>query len=221
MRRKPWTIEAKQIMEAVRAVIDGQLPVVLQLRRGRPVQSHLVDIHTHGQIPYLLIARPPGLVNVYEIRDLVFKLRGLPVLGFSCPVTRASDTLLATMLPLSLFSLELREMGRTSSPPGSMAKFFVPGRSQVNICMLENVSMSGVKLSGQPVHAIVRNELIGPCTFSLAGQEALITREVTINRATVVRVASQGQKQDFGLKLDLNDSEGLQLQEHLSFLSQV
>jgi hypothetical protein len=55
----------------------------------------------------------------------------------------------------------------------------------------------------------------------LAGQDAVITREVTINRAAVVRVEQQGQKQlSFGLKFDLNASEEQQLREHLDFLGQ-
>jgi hypothetical protein len=221
MRRLPWASDAKQIMEAVRALIDGHLPVLLQRQRGRPLQSQLLAIHTHRQIPYLLMARPPDLASAYEIRDLLFKLTGMPILGFSCPVTRASDTLLATMLPLALFSLDVRETARTTSLPGSMATFFVQGRSQVNICTMENISISGVKLSGQPSHSIARNDMIGPCTLSLAGQDAVISREVTINKAAVVRVEPKGGAQNFGLKLDLNESEELQLREHLNFLNQV
>ncbi len=221
MSRQPWLTDPKEIMEAIRALIDGQFPVTLQLKGSRPLQSRLLAIHFHRQTLYLLIARPPGLQDVYQVRDLLFKLEGLPILGFSCPVTRASDTILATMLPFALFSVELRQGTRVEMPPGSMATFFVQGRSQVNICLMENISMGGVKLSGQPTHALGRTDIIGPCTLSLAGQDAVITREVTINRAAVVRVEQQGQKQlGFGLKFDLNASEEQQLREHLAFLGQ-
>ena len=208
-------------MEAIRALIDGQFPVTLQRRGGRPLQSRLLAVHTHRQIPYLLIARPLGLTDAYQIRDLLFKLNGLPILGFSCPVTRESDTLLATMLPETLFALELRQRERLEALPGSMATFFVRGRALVNICLMENFSMGGVKLTGQPTHNIKFNDVIGPCTLSLAGQDAVISREVTINRAEVVRVESKGGQQVFGLKFDLSDSEGQQLQEHFDFLNHL
>jgi hypothetical protein len=152
----------------------------------------------------------------------LFKLEGMPILGFSCPVTRASDTILATMLPYALFSLELRQGNRTDLLPGSMATFFVHGRSQVNICLMENISMGGVKLTGQPTHALGCSDMIGPCTLSLAGQDAIIRREVTINQAAVVRVEQQAGKQlGFGIRFDLSNSEEQLLREHLDFLSNL
>jgi hypothetical protein len=221
MNRQPWLTDPKEIVEAIRALIEGQFPIMLQLKGSRPLQSRLLAIHSHRQTPYLLIARPPGLADVYQVRDLLFKLEGLPILGFSCPVTRASDTMLATMLPYALFSVELRQGMRMATPSGSMATFFVQGRSQVNICLMENISMGGVKLSGQPTHALGCKDMIGPCTLSLAGQDAVITREVTINRAAVVRVEQLDRKQlGFGLKFDLNGNEEQQLREHLDFLGQ-
>lgn len=221
MSRQPWLSDPKEIMEAIRALIDGHFPVTLQVKGNRPLQSRLLAIHVHRQTPYLLIARPPGLEDVYQVRDLLFKLTGMPILGFSCPITRASDTILATMLPLALFSVELRQGARMDMPVGSMATFFVQGRSQVNICLMENISMGGAKLSGQPTHALGCSDMIGPCTLSLAGQDAVITREVTINRAAVVRVEQQDRNHlGFGLKFDLNGSEERQLREHLDFMSQ-
>lgn len=221
MRRQPWLSDPNEVMEAIRALIVGQFPVTLQRQGGRPLQSRLLAIHFHHQTPYLLIARPPELTSAYQVRDLLFKLAGLPILGFSCPVTRASDTILATLLPQALFALELRQDGRLASLPGSMATFFVQGRPLVNISLMENISLGGVKLTGQPTHRLVCNDMIGPCTLSLAGQDALIRREVTINRAVVVRVEPQGRQQGFGLKFDLTGSEKQQLREHLDFLSQT
>jgi len=222
MKQQPWLTDPKEVMEAIRALIVGQFPVTLQLKGGRPLRSRLLAIHFHQQTPYLLIARPPGLKDVYQVRDLLFKLEGMPILGFSCPVTRASDTILATMLPYALFSLELRQGNRTDLLPGSMATFFVHGRSQVNICLMENISMGGVKLTGQPTHALGCSDMIGPCTLSLAGQDAIIRREVTINQAAVVRVEQQAGKQlGFGIRFDLSNSEEQLLREHLDFLSNL
>jgi len=221
MKRQPWLTDPKEIMEAIRALIVGQFPVTLQRQGERPLPSRLLAIHFHRETPYLLIARPPGLASVHQVRDLLFKLEGVPILGFSCPVSRASDTILATVLPQALFALELRQEGRIASLPGSMATFFVQGRSLVNICLMENISMGGVKLYGQPTHRLGCNDMVGPCTLSLAGQDAVISREVTITRAAVVRVEPQGGQQGFGLKFDLNSSEELQLREHLDFLSRL
>lgn len=221
LSRKPWSTDANEIMEAVRALIDGQFPVTLQLQGEHPLQSRLLGIHSHRHVSYILIARPPGLKNVYQVSNLLFKLSGMPILGFPCPVTRDSEGILATMQPSSLFAMELRQGERLAALPGSMATFFVQGRPLVNICHMGNISMGGAKLIGQPTHSLVRNDILGPCTLSLAGQEAVISREVTINRAAIVRVEAQGRQQCFGLKFDLNDSEALQLQEHLKFLSQI
>ena len=221
LKLQPWLTDSKEIMAAIRTLIAGKVQVTLQRQVDRPLLSRVLAIHFHQQTPYLLIARPPGLASAYQVRDLLFKLEGQPILGFSCPVTRASDTILATVLPQALFALELRQEGRIVSPLGSMATFFVKGRSMVNICLMDNISMGGIKLSGQPTHRLGCNDLIGPCTLSLAGQDAVICREVTITTAAVVRVEQQGGQQSFGLKFNLNGNEEQQLREHLDFLSQV
>lgn len=221
LSRQVWSTDSKAIMDAILALIDGQFAVTLQRQGGQPLQTRLLAVHTHRHLPYLLIARPPGLNDTYQIRDLLFKLSGMPILGFSCPVTRDSDSILATMLPASLFSLELRQGPRIMALPGSMATFFVRGRSLVNICHMENVSMGGAKLFGQPTHSIGLNDMIGPCTLSLAGRDAVIGREVTINNAAVVRVEQHGRKQGLGLRFALSDHEEQQLAEQLDYLTQV
>ena len=209
-------------MKAVSALIDGQMPITLQRRGGRPLQSRIVAIHIHCHVPYLLIARPAELTNAYQVRDLLFKLKGAPILGFSCPVTRESDAILATILPTALFAIELRQVERHDALPGSIATFFVPNRPLVNICVIENISLGGVKLSGQPTHTIKRNDRIGPCTLSLSGPDTLIHREVTINTAAVVRVErQQGRQQIFGFKFELNDGEAQQVSEQIDFLVKV
>lgn len=221
LSRFPWSTDPNDVMEVVSALIDGQFPITLQRHGARPLQSRLVAVHSHRDVPYLLIARPPELTNPYQVRDLLFKLNGLPILGFSCPVTRESDAILATLLPSALFALELRQGARQPAFPGSLATFFIPNRPLVNICLIENISMGGVKLSGHPTHSIGLKDRVGPCTLSLAGRDALIHREVTINSAAVVRIEQQGQQQSFGLRFDLNESEAQQVREQLDFLIQA
>lgn len=222
LSKRPWSSEPKDIMEAVSMLIDGQIPVTLQRRGEKPLQSLIVSVYFHCQIPYLLISRPPGLTNPYQVRDILFKLTGLPILGFSCPVTRESDTLIATMLPTSLFTIDLRQGARHDAFPGSIATFFVPNRSLVNICVIENISLGGVKLSGHPTHTIKLKDRVGPCTLSLSGPDAQIHREVTINRAAVVRVEQQqGSQYFFGFKFELHDEEVQQIHEQLDFLEKI
>jgi len=221
LNRQLWTTDTNEIMTAIRALIDGQFPVTLHRRSGSPLASQLVAMHTHRHTPYLLLARPPALDDAYQIQDVLFKLGGLPILGFSCPVTRSTDSLLATLLPTALFSVDLRHGQRLAAMPGAKATFFVRGRALVNICQMEDISLGGVKLIGLPTHTIGPKDRIGPCTLSLVGGEALVEREVTINAAAVVRVEKQGQQQRLGLKFDLQENEEQQLREQLNFLSQI
>ena len=222
LRKHPWSTNQQDIMEAVTALIDDQIPITLQRQGDRPLQSRIVGVYSHCHVPYLLIARPAGLTNAYQVRDLLFKLNGLPILGFSCPITREGDSILATMLPTALFALELRQGARHEALPGSIATFFVPNRPLVNICVIVNISMGGVKLSGHPTHIIKLKDRVGPCTLSLAGPDSLIHREVTINTASVVRVEQQqGRQQIFGFKFELNDGEAQEVREQLDFLDKV
>ncbi|MDD5757495.1 MAG: hypothetical protein PHI06_00265 [Desulfobulbaceae bacterium] len=220
LSRQIWPADAKEISDLIHALIDGQFLVTLHRQGAHSLRSRILAIHTHRHVPYLLLSRPTELDNVYQISDLLFKLSGLPILGFSCPVTRDSELILATMLPTTLFSVELRHDPRLSALPGAMATFFVPGRSQVNVCQLQNISGGGVKLLGRLAHSLGKNDMIGPCTLSLSRKGAAFRREVTINAAEVIRVVQQGKDQGLGLKFALTESEEQQLQEQLAFLRQ-
>lgn len=208
-------------MEIISGLIDGRIPVTLLRQGKRPLQSRVIAFYSYRHIPYLLLARPLELRSAYQIQDLLFKIRGMPILGFSCPVTRESDTILATMMPQSLFSLELRQGTRIETPLGSTATFFLRGRSQVNTSVMENISLGGVKLSGQLAHALGPRDLVGPCTLSLAGKDAVISREVTINNAVISRIEKSVKHQVFGVKFELTSVEEQQLREHLEFLGKL
>lgn len=221
LSRQVWPADSKEILDLIHALIDGQFLVILHRQGGQPLSSRIIAIHSHRHVPYLLLSRPPALENVYQIRDLLFKLSGMPVLGFSCPVTRDSELILATMLPTALFAVELRQDLRLAALPGAMASFFVPGRSQVNVCQLENISAGGVKVLGRVAHSFEVNDMIGPCTLSLSRKGAAFRREVTINAAEVIRVVQQGEEQGLGLKFVLTESEEQLLQEQLAFLRQA
>ncbi len=219
--RIPWTTDPKRICEAVNALIDGRFLVTLQRQDDGPLRTRLMGIHTHGNVSYLLIVRPPGLDKAYQVRDLLFKLAGLPVLGFSCPITRESDTLLATMLPYALFRLELRQSGPRLSPsPEAVAKFFLKRRAKMLVCTLSDIGLGGARLSGPAAREIKPHELIGPCTLTLTGKEAVVRREVTINSSIVTRVEMQGGQPGLGLKFSSSEDEARQLAEHLAFLRQ-
>lgn len=222
MNRKTWSSEPGRILEVVNTLIDGRFLVSLQRKSGPALRTRVVQVHYRHGIAYLLLHKPSELQDSRLVRALFFKMQGLPVLGFSCPITRESETLMATMLPRAMYQLELREFARLEPLQGSMATFFIHDRSRVSICMMENIGMGGVKLVGRPVHAIQARDVIGPCTLSLAGRDALINREVTISKATVARVERKRAGADqlgLGIKFELSEAEKGQLKEHLDFLS--
>ncbi len=150
------------------------------------------------------------------VREALVKIPGLPVLVFSCPITRQGPTTMATMLPTAVSHVELRAAPRLLSPKGSMATFFVTHRSRVSICMMDNISTGGAKLVGQPAHEVKPGDRIGPCTLSLAGRNALIDREVTIEEGEIVRVtANDGGTGQWGLgiKFTLDNRKRTELEE--------
>ncbi len=81
--------------------------------------------------------------------------------------------------------------------------------------------MGGVKLIGSLAQSLALDDVIGPCTLSLAGRDALICREVTVNVAKITRLEDGNDSMDprgIGVKFELEDYEEVQLQEHLDFL---
>lgn len=217
-----WSADPKQLLEVVNALIDGRVPVCLRGRMTPGLRTRIVKLYYFRNIPYLLMMKPEGMTNSKFVHDLIFKIRGLPVLGFSCPITREADNLIATMMPQALFQIELRQHERLTPLKGSMATFFTRGGSRVSICMMDNICMGGAKLVGSFANTLSVHDIVGPCTLSLAGRDALISREVTVNRARVVRleeVASSGDSRVIGITFDLQDYEEAQLKEHIDFIS--
>lgn len=212
------------ILETISNFIDTRLPITLQLKSGQSLRSKFLKIHYHREWPYLLILRPLGLARSQWVQSVLFKMKGFPILGFACPIERESESVLAARIPRKVFEVELRKNGRIAPPLGSMATFFIKDRPRVSICTLENISMGGVKLVGRPTHHIREKDIIGPCTLSLAGRDAIISREVTVNSARVVRIAyddGHSGQFGFGLDFDLNETERAQLKEHTDFLGRM
>ncbi len=221
MQRNPWSEDPKEIIELLNVVIGGHVPVILQGRQVSGLRTRIHKIHYHRNIPYLLLARPQGQGNTRYVREVLLKIKGMPVLGFSCPITREGSNFLATMLPQAVFQLELRGGQRMVPLQGSMATFFTRGGSRVSICMMQDICMGGVKLTGSLAQNLAMNDVIGPCTLSLAGWDALISREVTVNVAKISRIEDANDSTDqrgIAVKFELQDYEKVQLQEHLEFL---
>ncbi len=184
----------------------------------------MLKIHYHREWPYLLILRPAGLENSSHIDSVLFKMSGLPILGFSVFVERESTGVLAMRLPDTLFQMELRKNARFAPLQGSMATFFIKDRARVSICTIENISMGGVKLVGRPTHHIKNGAIIGPCTLSMAGRDALIAREVTVDNAALMRITDKegnSSQSGLGLEFDLSTSETKQLKEHINFINKM
>ena len=221
MNRRIWSEDQNDILELVNALIDTKQLVTLQCKGKIRLKTKFIRIHLHNHIPYLLMHKPAEIVSSRNVRDLFFKMKGLPILGFSCPITREGDTVLATMLPGSVFNLDLRDGGERFCPlDGSMATFFVRDRSKASICRMEDISIGGAKLIGAPTQPVRVNDTIGPCTLSLAGVDALISREVTVNKATVVReiVGGENSRGGMGIQFEFEGKEEIQMKEQLERL---
>jgi len=222
MNRSLWTNDQKQIIEALNTLIDGGFATFLQRCSGKSLRTRVISIRDYHKRPYVVLTKPVELEDSRSIKELCFKIPGLPILGFSCPIIREGGGLLASLLPTHIFQIDLRSCLRLPAPPGSMATFFAKGRARVSICMMEAISMGGVKLMGNPTIALTGDDLIGPCTISFAGRDALISREVTINKATVVRIKSSGNnasQHEMAFKFELSGREEVQLKEHVNFLT--
>jgi|GEM_PF-6211795 len=224
MQRIHRSADQKDILGLINGLIDGRISVALHGRQCPGLWTKILKIHYHREIPYLLLAKPTELTNSRHIEYSLFKAGGLPVLGFSCPITRETDTILATMLPHALFQVELRTHARFDPLQGSMATFFSRGGSRVSICMMKDISMGGIKLVGTPTQNLAVDDVIGPCTLSLAGRDALISREITINKAKVVRLENENSNTGqlgLGIKFDLENYEKVYVKEHIDFLNNL
>ena len=188
MQRSSWSEDQKEILELLNSAVGGRFPMTLQGRQCSGLRTRIHKIHYHRDIPYLLLLKPQGLVDTRLVQEVLLKLKGLPVLGFSCPITREASSLIATMLPQTIFQLEIRNNARLIPLQGSIATFFARGGSRVSISMMEDICMGGAKLMGAFAQNLAVNDTVGPCTLSLAGRDALISREVTVNKARIVRL---------------------------------
>jgi hypothetical protein len=224
MNKRLWSTDPNEILVFINTIIAGGLPVLLQMAEERSIRTKIAGIHFHHKIAYLLLAKPTGMSNARNIRGVMCKVVGLPVMAFSCSIASDGEKVMASMLPRSVYSLDCRAFPRLKPKDGSMATFFIKGGSRVSICMMADISMGGVRLVGKPTRSVQKNDVIGPCTLSLAGRDALISRELTVNKATVVRLEEDGDgagQLGLGLKFDLNEREKLQLKEHVDFVSGV
>ncbi len=196
--------------------------MILRRTGAGTVRSKISGIHLHKQTPYLLLVRPPDLGDSRNVLELVCKVSGLPIMSFSCPVIMDGPHVMAARIPSKVYSLDCRAFPRIKPSEGSMATFFIKGGSRVSICMMADISMGGTRLVGKPNRNVMCNDIIGPCTLSLAGRDALITREITVDKATIVRLEEgngRAGQLEMGVKFDLNEREKQHLKEHVDFLS--
>lgn len=216
-----WTTDPKEILTAVNALIDSQSLLTLLRHRAPSCQTRAVKIHVFRGLPYLILHRPLALQHSQELNTVLFKLEGLPILGFPCQIVKETQQLLATVVPRELFQLELRQQSRFAPLHGSMATFFLESRARVNICQLDNISASGAKLIGIQSKLIDIGDDIGPCTLSLAGRNQLVSHELTLPIASVVRTQQEGNKKgvDVGIKFTLGKAEEQQLLDYLALIA--
>ncbi len=220
--RVPWARDSKDVMEAINMVIDTATPLFLQ-SKGSPVRhTRAQKIHIHKGIQYLIMKRPSQLQYSKQIDSAIFKMKGLPLLGFQIRITKETDKLIGASFPKEIYSIDLRQHPRHASPDGSLASFLVGSRPRVSLCKLLDISQGGLKLIGSPIYELNENDIIGPCTLSLAGTNRLISREVTLQKARITRVLSQGRDNriELGINFELSEREGELLREYISYIDE-
>lgn len=214
-----WTKDSKQILYALNSVAERSVSFAIQ-QKGRFFATKALKLHVHKGKEYLIMERPEKLVSSLDISSILYKVKGLPVLGFKVSEVKASEKFLATLLPCEIFLVQRRRHTRYIAPKGSIATFFLPSRQRPNVCMLQDISMGGVKLHGGLNNSISKKDMIGPCTLTLTGYESLITRQVTLQSSYVVRnFAMRNGKVELGLRFDLNTDEEELLGVQLDYLA--
>ena len=216
-----WTTDPKEILVAVNALIEGQMRLTLLRTQAESCPTRAVGIHVFRGLPYLILHRPAAIRGGREINTALFKAEGLPILGFPCQIVKESSKLLATIMPRQIFQLELRQEGRFAPLPGSMVTFFLESRARINICRLDNISVSGAKLGGIQSKLIDQGDELGPFTLSLAGKNQLVSHELTLPLVTVSRTQQEPNKKgvDAGIQFTLGPEEERHLQEYLELLA--
>lgn len=215
-----WTTDSAKIHESLRAVISEDVDVSLQLTNGTLTKSRAVKIHNHGGKLYILFLRTSDIQAVRQIQAVFFKPAGLPILGFHSTTIKASEKLLAFPLPDELFYVQRRKHPRFLTPQGSVISFLMDGRERANVCLLKDISKGGARLHGSPIYPVMTHDIIGPSTLTLSGYESLITREVTLQKAKIVRVRRGNKsKAEMGINFMLSTKEKQQLNNHLNYLT--
>jgi len=217
--KKPWSDDSREITEVINTLVNAGKSVALCANGEGTMHTRLLRVHYHRGQLYLLVRRPSGLAATSTIHSLIFKLKGMPALGFTCRVEKETENLLAAALPEHIFQLELRKESRLRPLHGSMATFFIQEKDRVNICLIEDISRGGARLVGRPKHRISNGDLIGPCTLSFAGHKKRISREITINTASVIRTFQQAGKPGhlgLGLRFNLSPQEKARIDEALN-----
>lgn len=214
-----WTKDSKQILYALNSLAERGVSLAIQ-HKGRFFVTKPVKLHDRKGKEYLIMERPAKLGFPHDISSILYKVKGLPVLGFKVSEVRVSGKFLATSLPREIFLVQRRQHTRYITPKGSIATFFLPFRQRPNVCMLQDISMGGLKLQGRLNSSVSKKDMIGPCTLTLTGYESLITRQVTLESSYVVRnYARRNGNVELGLRFDLKSDEEELLGRQLDYLA--
>ena len=204
--KEPWTRDFDEILKELDSIISRNIS--LQNNKGVLTPVKVCKIIEHRQRLYILTKRPPDLDSVSDIKSAYYKLKGKPILGFPCMVERESDRLLALPFPDEMFQLQLRKSPRYHTPKEAIMSFLITNKRRVNICMLQNISLSGAKLFGIPHYDLMENDIIGPATLTLSASDAPIARGITLQNAIIERVVPiRGGKFELGISFDLSKKD--------------
>lgn len=213
-----WTTNADKILESFTSAIAADVDFSLLLTGGSKKTGRALKLHSYEGKMYFIMQRPPDFLSSHEVQGVFFKVQGLPALSFHCNLLKRTEKLLAFPVPRELFFVQRRRHPRFLTPQGSIASFFLDKKERVNVCLIKDISMGGAKLQGSPAYRLNPRDVIGPSTLTISGYESLLTREITLQKATIVRT-NINDKMEIGLSFMLNNKEKQQMSSHLNYLT--
>ncbi len=213
-----WTTDTNKILESFSSAIAAEIDFSLLLAGGSKITARALKLHSYEGKMYFILQCPPDLLASQEIDSVFFKMPGHPILSFHCDPLKRSEKLLAFPVPQELFFVQRRQHPRFLTPQGSIAAFLLNDKERANVCLMKDISMGGAKLHGSPAYRVRPQDVIGPSTLTLSGYESLLTREITLQKAKIVRT-NINDKMEIGLSFMLNNKEKQQLSSHLHYLT--
>lgn len=217
MTQELWSANKEKIYNELNSLAAGRSPVSLHDAYGHYAASRLRALVHRGEEIHLVLNRPWQLKVLERIEKIVYKRENSPFMFFDVRGVKGNEKLLSCLLPNALYYLQRRRFPRYAIKNRASVAFFLNRRAKVCHMELQDLSLGGARLSGVPRYDLGTSEVVGPATFSIASSDDFFIRELTINKAAVVRSSvRQGATFDVGLHFALDQKEKRAMADVLS-----